>query len=225
MRKLITAAFVSLDGVMQAPGGPHEDPTGGFEHGGWVVPYADEGFGKEIDDLFFSRDCELLLGRKTYEIFAAYWPYYQGEDQDGGIANLFNSITKYVATRSGEVDTGWEKTVVLRDAAADVAKLKQTEGPDLITQGSANLIQTLLAHDLIDELRVQTFPIVLGKGKKLLGEGAHPAALKLTHSATTESGITIARAFVAGDVKTGDYGLVEATPAEHKRRARMKREG
>lgn len=225
MRKLITAAFVSLDGVMQAPGGPSEDPTGGFAHGGWVVPYADEGFGKEVDDLFFTRDCDLLLGRKTYEIFAAYWPYYEGDGQDNSIATLFDKITKYVVTRSGEVDTGWKNTVVLR-SVEDIAKLKQSDGPDLVTQGSANLIQSLLAHDLIDELRTQTFPIMLGGGKKLLGDGARPRALKLTHSATTENGIAIARYERAGELKTGDYGLVpEPSAREHARQARMKREG
>lgn len=225
MRKLITAAFVSLDGVMQGPGGPAEDPTGGFEHGGWVVPYADEGFGKEVDDLFFGRECDLLLGRKTYEIFAAYWPYFEGDGEDKRIARLFNKITKYVVTASGDVETGWQKTVVLR-SAEDVAKLKQGDGPDLVTQGSANLIQSLLAHDLIDELRTMTFPVTLGKGKKLLGDGAQPRALKLTYSATTQNGIAIARYEPAGALKTGDYGLTPApSDRERARQERMKREG
>jgi dihydrofolate reductase len=223
MRKVITGAFVSLDGVMQAPGGPNEDPTGGFKFGGWVVPYMDEVFGAEIHDLF-SGDPDLLLGRKTYEIFAAHWPYAEG-GQDDAIAVLFNKITKYVATRSGEVDAGWHKTVVLRDAAADVAKLKQQDGPTLVTQGSADLIQTLLAHDLIDEIRTYTFPIVLGGGKKLLGDGAMSAAFKLTHSASTPMGVTIARYERAGAVETGDYGTEPPNAAEAARRERMRREG
>lgn len=222
MRKVITMAFVSLDGVMQAPGGPDEDPTSGFAHGGWVWPYADEGFGQEIDTLF-NRDIDLVLGRKTYEIFAAYWPDKE-ESEHGAIAKLFNRITKYVCTRTGEVDASWDKSVVLRDAAAEVAKLKQTEGPDLVTQGSADLIQTLLAHDLIDELRTLTFPITLGPGKKLLGDGARARAFKLTHSAATPSGITIAHYERAGDVETRDLGEAP-TPAEHIRRERLKREG
>lgn len=223
MRKIITGAFVSLDGVMQAPGGPQEDPTGGFGFGGWVVPYMDEAFGAEIDDLF-KGDPDLLLGRKTYEIFAAHWPHAEGGPDDS-IARLFNKITKYVATRSGDVDTSWKDSVVLRDAATEVAKLKQGEGPALVTQGSADLIQTLLAHDLIDEIRTYTFPIVLGKGKKLLGAGAAPAAFKLTHSAATPMGVAIARYERAGDVETGDYGVEPPNAAETARRARMKREG
>jgi dihydrofolate reductase len=223
MRKVITGAFVSLDGVMQAPGGPNEDPTGGFKFGGWVVPYMDEVFGAEIHDLF-SDDPDLLLGRKTYEIFAAHWPYAEG-GQDDAIAVLFNKITKYVATRRGEVDAGWHKTVVLRDAAADVAKLKQQDGPTLVTQGSADLIQTLLAHDLIDEIRTYTFPIVLGTGKKLFETGAKPGAFKLSHSTATPMGVTIARYERAGALKTGDYAMDQPSPAEQARQKRMQREG
>jgi dihydrofolate reductase len=223
MRKVITMAFVSLDGVMQAPGGPDEDPTSGFAHGGWVWPYADEGFGREIDNLF-ERDIDLLLGRKTYEIFSAFWPDKEGGEH-GAIATLFNRITKYVCTRSGEMDASWNKTVVLRDAAAEVAKLRASDGPDLVTQGSADLIQTLLAHDLIDELRTLTFPITLGQGKKLLGDGARPRAFKLTHSATTPAGVAIAHYVCAGDVETRDLGDAPPSTAELARRARMKREG
>jgi len=223
MRKVITGAFVSLDGVMQAPGGPREDPTGGFPFGGWVVPYMDEAFGAEIHDLF-KGEPDLLLGRKTYEIFAAHWPTAEGGPDDF-IATLFNRTTKYVATRSGAVDTRWARSVVLRDAAAEVAKLKQESGPTLVTQGSADLIQTLLAHDLIDEIRTYTFPIVLGQGKKLLGQGAKPAAFTLTHSATTPMGVAIARYQRAGAVETGDYGTEPPNAAETARRARMQREG
>ena len=223
MRKLITGAFVSLDGVMQAPGGPDEDPTGGFAHGGWVVPYVDEAFGAEVDDLFKGAP-DLLLGRKTYEIFAAHWPFMEDGAHDS-LARLFNRITKYVVTRSGEVDAGWKGSVVLRDGAADVAKLKQADGPALVTQGSADLMQTLLAHDLIDELRIWTFPVVLGQGKKLLAQGVPAAAFKLTHAATTPAGVMVARYERAGTVTTGDFGLPTPTEAELKRQARMRREG
>lgn len=220
MRKVITGAFVSLDGVMQAPGGPAEDPTGGFKHGGWVVPYMDEVFGKAIDDLF-AAPFDLLLGRKTYEIFAAHWPY-QGDDDP--IAKSFNAVTKYVATRS-KTPLTWKGSVALHDAAADVARLKKEDGPDLVTQGSSGLIQTLLAHDLIDELTVFTFPIVLGRGKRLLGEGAKPAALKLVENKVTTVGVTISSYRRAGALTTGDFAMNPPTEAEVKRREKVKREG
>jgi dihydrofolate reductase len=222
MRKLITGAFVSLDGVMQAPGGPQEDPTRGFKLGGWVVPYIDEVFGQAIDELF-GQPFDLLLGRKTYEIFAAHWPYAEGGEDDF-IARRFNSITKYVATRSN-LELTWRGSVALHDAAADVARLKQEDGPALVTQGSSNLIQTLLAHDLIDEIRAFTFPIVLGNGKKLFGEGAKPAAFALSDHKVTTKGVMIGCYQRAGAVATGDFAMNPPTPAEVARRERMKREG
>lgn len=222
MRKLITAAFISMDGVMQAPGGPSEDPVRGFAHGGWVVPYVDEAFGQEVDDLF-GKPFDLLLGRKTYEIFAAHWPFAEG-GQDDGIAKAFKTATKYVASRNG-VDLTWDGSVLLRDAAADVAKLKQEDGPPLVTQGSSDLIQTLLAHDLIDEIRTLIFPVVLGNGKRLFGANLPPLAFKLTHSTTTPAGATIARYVRDGDVKSGDFGMEPPNELEQKRRARMQREG
>jgi dihydrofolate reductase len=222
MRKVITGAFVSIDGVMQAPGGPQEDPTGGFAFGGWVVPYVDEVFGQAVDELF-SQPFDLLLGRKTYEIFAAHWPYAEG-GRDDSIAQRFNKVTKYVATRS-KVDLTWKGSVALHDAAADVARLKRENGPALVTQGSSDLIQTLLGNDLIDEIRTFTFPIVLGKGKKLFGAGAKPAAFKLTNSKVSPNGIMIGSYERAGEVATGDYAMDPPTPAEVARRAQMKREG
>ena len=221
MRKVITGAMVSLDGVMQAPGGPEEDPTRGFELGGWVWPYADEVFGEAIDEMF-AQPFDLLLGRKTYEIFAAHWPYAEGGDYDS-IARRFNSVTKYVATRSS-MELTWKDSVALHDAAADVARLKREDGPALVTQGSSDLIQTLLANDLIDEIRTFTFPIVLGNGKKLFGEGAKPAAFKLMDNKVTKTGITIARYQRAGAVVTGDHAMNPPTPAEVARRERVKRE-
>jgi dihydrofolate reductase len=221
MREVITGAFVSLDGVMQAPGGPEEDPTRGFELGGWVVPYVDEVFGQAINEMF-GQPFDLLLGRRTYEIFAAYWPHAEGGEHDL-IAKRFNSVTKYVATRS-TMGLTWAGSVALHDAAADVARLKGEDGPALVTQGSSDLIQTLLAHDLIDEINTFTFPIVLGNGKKLFGEGAKPAAFTMVDNKATTTGVTIARYRRAGNVVTGDYAMDPPTPAEVARRERMKRE-
>jgi dihydrofolate reductase len=222
MRKVITGAFVSMDGVMQAPGGPQEDPTRGFDLGGWVVPHMDEVFGQAITEMFDDQ-FDLLLGRRTYEIFAAHWPYAEG-GQDDFIAKRFNAITKYVATRS-DMKLTWKGSVALHDAATDVARLKKEDGPALVTQGSGDLIQTLLANDLIDDLAMFTFPIVLGKGKKLFGDGAKPAAFQLVDSKVTTKGVTIARYKRAGAVETGDFAMNPPTAAETARREKVRREG
>lgn len=224
MRKVITGAFVSMDGVMQAPGGPEEDPTGGFKYGGWVAPIADVDavFGEEIGKLF-GQPYDLLLGRRTYDIFAAHWPYAE-DGPDAEIAKQFNRITKYVATRSSDPLT-WKGSVALPDAARDVAKLKQEDGPALVTQGSSDLIQTLLAHDLIDELMIMTFPVVLGSGKKLFRDGGYASAFRLTHSRVSPNGIIVARYERAGEVRTGDYAQDPPSPAEAARREKLKREG
>jgi dihydrofolate reductase len=220
MRKIVAATFVSLDGVMQAPGGPEEDPTGGFAYGGWSFHYWDgammEIMGKSMGDPF-----DLLLGRKTYEIFAAHWPFISGDP----IADKFNAVTKYVATRS-DAEFGWKNTVAIRgDASAGIARLKQGDGPDLLIQGSTKLIQTLLANDLIDEFRIWTFPLVLGPGKRLFGEGATAAAMKLVDSKTSTTGVTMNSYVRAGEVKPGSFALSEPTEAELARREKMKREG
>ncbi len=222
MRKVIVGAFVSLDGVMQAPGGPQEDPTGGFRYGGWVAPLADEAFGEEVDRMF-SQPFDLLLGRKTYDIFAAFWPYAEGGPADS-IARAFNSATKYVATRKG-LDLTWKRSVALRNAATDVDKLKHEEGRTLITQGSTDLIRTLLASHLVDEINVFTFPVVLGGGKKLFDDGATAAAFKLAASRVSSNGIVIARYVRDGAVKTGDFSVGSPTPAEIARREKVQREG
>jgi dihydrofolate reductase len=207
---------------MQAPGGPEEDPTRGFRFGGWVVPYIDEVFGQAVDQML-GQPFDLLLGRKTYEIFAAHWPYAEGGDHDA-IATLFNSATKYVATRSN-MELSWTGSVALHDAAADIARLKREDGPALVTQGSSDLIQTLLANDLIDEINTFTFPILLGNGKQLFERGAKPAAFKLVDSRVTTTGVVIACYQRAGDVVTGDFTMDPPTPAERARRERLKREG
>ena len=222
MRNIIVLTFLSMDGVMQAPGGPKEDPTGGFDFGGWVVPYMDEAFGAEVDKLF-GQPFDLLLGRKTYEIFAAYWPYMES-GQDAAIARSFNAVTKYVASRKG-VELLWKRSIHLKDAAADVARLKREDGPALITQGSTELIHALLAAGLVDEIRTFTFPIVLAKGKKLFADGARPAAFKLTGSRVSPKGVIIASYERAGEVETGDFESEPPSAAEIARRERLAREG
>ncbi len=224
MRKVVAAAFVSLDGVMQAPGGPEEDPTGGFRLGGWTAPIAsvDPALGEVVGKLF-GEPFDLLLGRRTYEIFAAHWPY-AGGGPDDFIAKRFNECTKYVATRS-DMPLTWGKSIRLKDAATDVARLKQQNGPVLLTQGSGDLLQTLLGHDLVDELRILTFPVILASGKKLFREGAHPGAFELTDSRVTPTGVIVATYERAGGVRTGDFTMHPPTAAEVARREELKREG
>jgi dihydrofolate reductase len=220
MRKIVAGAFVSLDGIMQAPGGPEEDPTGGFGHGGWTVPYWDEPMGQFMDECF-SQPFDLLLGRKTYEIFAAHWPFV-GEDDP--IGKAFSKVTKYVAT-SSTAPLSWKNSVALKgDAAAAVSRLKQGDGPMLLTQGSSVLLQTLLAHDLIDEFRLLTFPLVLGRGKRLFGQGTKAGALKLAESSVSTTGVTMSVYTRAGAVKTGTFELPQTSEAELARRERTKRE-
>jgi len=221
MRKLVAAAFVSLDGVMQAPGAPQEDPTDGFTLGGWTVNYWDEAMGQFMGGIF-TDPFELLLGRKTYEIFAAHWPFVEKDDP---IGKVFNAVTKYVATTSAE-PLAWENSIALRgDVAAEIARLKQEDGPALLTQGSSGLLQTLLAHDLIDEFRLLTFPLVLGPGKRLFGQGAKPEALKLTANTVSTTGVIMSVYERAGAIKAGTFELAQPSEAEIARRERMKREG
>jgi dihydrofolate reductase len=222
MRKIIVGAQVSLDGVMQAPGGPTEDPTKGFELGGWAMPYFDQAFGEEIDHVF--KNFDLLLGRKTYEIFAAYWPYYDENAPDGGIARAFREVKKYVVSRSGEVDTGWERSVRLRDIA-DIKRLKQEDGPNLVTQGSTELVHALLAADLVDAISIFTLPVVLGGGKKLFADGSAPHSFKLTRSRVSPNGLIIGHYEREGAVKTDDTALGSPSKRELARQERMKREG
>lgn len=221
MRKVVAAAFVSMDGVMQAPGGPQEDPTGGFAHGGWTVPYWDEPMGRFMDGTF-SSPFDLLLGRKTYEIFAAHWPFVGGGDP---MAESFNTATKYVATSSTD-PLAWANSVALRgDVAAELARLKRGDGPTLLTQGSSALLQTLLAHDLVDEFRLLVFPLVLGPGKRLFGRGTKPGALKLAAATVSTTGVAMAVYERAGAIGTGSFALERPSEAEIARRARMEREG
>jgi len=199
MRKLVVLSFVSLDGVMQAPGGPEEDTSGDFQYGGWTAPYSDEVSGKLMLQQM-SMPFELLLGRKTYDIFAGYWP-----KQSGAIADPFNSTTKYVVSGSSPELT-WEHSVLIEgDVVAKLQALKQQDGPMLQVHGSGNMIQTLLKNDLVDELWLKLYPVTLGSGKRLFAEGAMPAAFELTESTTTPKGVIFANYRRDGEVKTGSF--------------------
>src|SRR5262245_20370146 len=223
MRKIIVGAQVSMDGVMQAPGGPTEDPTKGFKFGGWAMSFVDRECREELDRLFKER-FDLLLGRRTYEIFAAYWPYYDENAPAGGIAKLFKDIKKYVVSRSGDVDTSWQGSVLLRNIA-DVKRLKQEDGLNLVTQGSTELVHALLANDLVDAISIFTVPVVLGGGKRLFADGSAPHAYKLTRSRVSSRGLVIAHYERDGGIKVADTALAEPSKAEVARQERMKREG
>lgn len=222
MRKIIVGAMVSMDGVMQAPGGPAEDPTQGFKFGGWMMRYVDQEFGEEIDRIF--KNFDLLLGRKTYEIFSAFWPYYDESGPDGAIARRFNEIRKYVVSRSGEVDTSWAGSVLLRDIA-DVKRLKQEDGPNLVTQGSTELVHALLANDLVDAISIYTAPVVLGGGKKLFVDGSAPHAFQLTSSRVSSTGTLIGHYERCGEIRIDDVAPDAPSEREIARRKRMMREG
>jgi dihydrofolate reductase len=201
MRNIVVLSFVSLDGVMQAPGGPEEDTSGGFVYGGWTVPYADEFSGTLMGDQM-GMPFDLLLGRKTYDIFAAYWP----KQDPTTLANVpFNKATKYVVSRSSP-KLDWEKSVLVDgDVVAELRELKQQDGPMLQVHGSGSLIQTLLQNDLVDELWLKLFPVTLVKGKRLFAEGTMPAAFELVESKTTPRGVIFANYKRAGEVKTGSF--------------------
>jgi dihydrofolate reductase len=196
MRKIIVVSMITLDGVMQAPGGPEEDPSGGFQYGGWTAPYGDDVLGQVMQKQMAPTD--LLLGRKTYEIFAGYWPehaaYWPG----------INEVTKYVLTNTLKT-TLWNNSVILR-SLAEIQKLKDTDGGDLKVWGSSELIHLLMKHDLVDELSLHIHPLVLGKGKKTFEDSSIPAAFALMESVTTPSGVLVATYQRAGDVKTGTVG-------------------
>ena len=218
MRRIVVATFVSLDGIMQAPGGPHEDPTSGFALGGWTAPYFDDALGASLGDIF-GRPFDLLLGRKTYDIFAAHWPYVS--DPNDPIAPVFNRVTKYVASRA-KPTLAWQNSQLLgEDIVASLRKLKGDAGPDLLVQGSGNLLQTLWTAGLVDELNALIFPVVLGKGKRLFGEGAVPMGLKLAKSQSYPTGVIVANYTPDGAVKTGDFGLADPSAAELERRRKL----
>lgn len=199
MRKIIVLSFISLDGVMQAPGGPEEDPSGGFKYGGWVAPYfaeADEAAGEFMAKQL--KPADLLLGRKTFDIFADYWPRHA--EMWPGI----NDVTKYVLSNTMD-KSDWQNSVFLK-SVDDIKKLKNSDGSDIQVHGSGNMAQTLFKHDLVDELWLKIFPITLGTGKRLFGEGAIPASFTLTDSLVAPNGVIFANYKRAGEVKTGTVG-------------------
>jgi len=198
MKKIILLSFISLDGVMQAPGGPSEDPRDNFTLGGWTVPFFDEALG-EIMTVQMGAPFDLLLGRKTFEIFASYWPTNEGGD------NPINHAVKYVASNT-LTSHPWQKTVFLKgDVPAQVRQMKQQDGPDLQVHGSGDFIQTLLKHDLVDELWLKIFPVTLGMGQRLFAGGTLPASFSLVDVQTTPSGVITANFKRAGDVVTGSF--------------------
>ena len=221
MRKLNVVSFITLDGVMQAPGGPEEDPTGGFKHGGWVAGYFDDFLGKVIVKQM-SKTFDLLLGRKTYEIFAAHWPYVNTNEDT--IAAGINNARKYVASKT-LTKLDWSNSELIKgDLAKEVKKLKDQGGPEIQVHGSGDLIQTLLKHDLVDELWLKIFPITLGVGKRLFAEGTIPVGYKILESEISSSGVIIATYGRAGEVKTGSFAFETPTEAELARRKRIKEE-
>ena len=216
MRTITINNFISMDGVVQAPGGPDEDRSGGFEHGGWTVPYWDDVIGEHVGNEL-SKGNDLLLGRATYEIFAAHWPHVT--DDPG--AELINQARKHVASTT-LTELGWANSELLGDdVPAAVAALKATDGPDLQVVGSSGLSQTLLAHDLVDALFLIVYPVVLGTGKRLFGDGARPAAFELVTSVATPTGVIVNSYRRAGEVATGSFALDEPTYEEAARRARQ----
>jgi dihydrofolate reductase len=221
MRKLIASTMVSLDGVMQAPGGPQEDPSGGFAFGGWTFNYWDEVMGRSMNGLD-GKDRELVLGRKTYEIFEAYWPY---QSEDNPIAQTLNAARKHVASRTLTTALDWNNSTLLRgDVVAAVAALKSETGPDLQIIGSGKLIQTLRAASLIDEYSLWTFPVVLGHGKRLFEAGARAGALRLVASHTSATGVVMSTYVPDGEIPPGSFTQAEPSAKELDRRAKLARE-
>jgi dihydrofolate reductase len=220
MRKLIVSTFASLDGIMQAPGGPEEDPTGGFTLGGWMFGYWDE-----VMDLsasgFDGKDRELVLGRRTYQIFEAYWPY---QPDDHPIAKTLNAAKKHVASRT-LTRLHWNNSTLLQgDVVSAIIALKAQPGPELQIIGSGNLIQTLQAASLIDEYNVWTFPVVLGRGKRLFGETAKPCALRLVRSQVSTTGVVMSTYVPGGDIQPGSLARTEPSEKELARRKKMANE-
>jgi dihydrofolate reductase len=210
MRDIVVSTFVTLDGVMQAPGGPEEDASGGFPHGGWSAGYWDDVLARAMGESL-GRPFDLLLGRKTYEIFAAYWPHASGE----AFADALNSATKYVVSATLD-QAEWQPSTVIRPGALGVPeqlrRLKEQDGPELQVHGSGRLIQTLLAHDLVDRYFLKVYPVLLGTGKRLFGEGAVPAGLRLVGSTTSTTGVIIATYERAGEVRSGSFAPEPSGP-------------
>jgi dihydrofolate reductase len=203
MRKLVVTTFMTLDGVMQAPGGPDEDRDGGFEYGGWSVGYWDERMGELALEIHLAAGA-VLFGRRSYEILGGYWPKVGDDDP---MAAKLNAVPKYVASRT-QAALEWRNSTLLEGDVADaVARLKAEDGEYVLVIGSSGLIQTLLGHDLVDTFKVWTFPVVVGEGKRLFGDGAMPAGLALTDIQTSTTGVTVATYERAGEIKVGSFAL------------------
>jgi dihydrofolate reductase len=200
MRKLMVTTFVTLDGVMQAPGGPEEDPSDGFKYGGWSVNFWDDMMGEVMGEVM-GKPFDLLLGRRTYEIFASYWP----NQPENGVSKPLNDATKYVVSRSHPPLEWGPSQLIDGDAAEAIAALKQGDGPELQVHGSGNLVQTLLRNNLADEYKVWTFPVVIGSGKRLFADGTVPAALKLVDNKVSTTGVVIGTYEPAGELVTGTF--------------------
>ena len=218
-RRIVGAAFISLDGVIQAPGGPQEDPSGGFRFGGWLAPLGDEALGNQVDTLF-TRPFDLLLGRRTYDIFAAHWPFNTTEPE---IAGPFNACRKYVLTRS-DMALDWRNSERVPDIDA-LATIKAGEGPDLVIQGSSTLYPPLLQRGLIDRLILMTAPVVLGRGKRLFGDDPGPGTWKLVEHRLGSTGISMTTYDRAGPVQSDSFASEAPSPQELTRREKLKAEG
>lgn len=219
MRKIIVTTFLTMDGVLQAPGGPQEDTTNGFIWGGWQFGYSDEP-SREALGKIMAEPFDLLLGRKTYEIFASYWPY----NADNPIGEKFNRINKFVVATT-PIDTSWEHTTLIsEDVVNELKKLKEQDGPDLLVHGSGRLIQTLFENQLVDVLYTWIYPLTLGKGKKLFAEGTTPQQWKMTASLISPTGVIMAKYVPDGEVRIGSYVSNEVSEAELKRREKWRKE-
>jgi dihydrofolate reductase len=217
VRDLVAVTQLTLDGVMQAPGGPEEDPTGGFAHGGWSVAYFDDVLGEALDEAM-ARPFDIVLGRKTYEIFAAHWPY-----ADDPVARTLNAATKHVASTTLKRLEWSNSSLIEGDVPAGIARLKRQDGPELHVLGSWDLVQTLIAHELVDEFRLWIFPVLVGPGKRLFAGGTPPAGLRLDEAITTTTGVVIATYRHVGALPTGSYAFEEPTDAEVRRREHLER--
>ncbi|HWC11335.1 MAG TPA: dihydrofolate reductase family protein [Acidimicrobiales bacterium] len=217
MRPLFVNTFLTLDGVMQAPGGPEEDPSGGFTHGGWSVGYWDDLMGQVMGEAM-GAPFDLLLGRRTYEIFAAHWP---SAGDDDPAANALNRARKYVASTTLDAVEWRNSTLLAGDVADAVARLKEEPGPEIQVHGSGHLIQTLIGHDLVDRYRLWIFPVLLGTGKRLFARGTVPAGLRLVDSRTSTTGVVIATYERGGEIGYGSFAFEEPTEAEVERRRRL----
>lgn len=216
MRKLLVTTFVTLDGVMQAPGGPEEDTSGGFNYGGWSFHYWDEMMGKVMDEAL-KRPFELVLGRKTYEIFAGHWP----KIKDDPTADILNNARKYVVSQTLK-EANWQNSTLIRNNIPwEIKKLKEKNGPELQVHGSSNLIQTLLKHDLVDEFLIWTFPVTIGRGKRLFGNGTTPGSFELLDTKISGTGVTITTYKPTGELTTGSFALEEPTEDEMMRHKKL----